>query len=252
MTSIFAFCGNSGYYDFAGGGSLADRLEEHWEALDDADNKEETGKHDSKDTRLLDQRTKLSLALDMAAALADLHDADGMKDANGNIISASMVHADITTDQFIIIDGNWKLNDFNRCRFMRRQRKTGPETGDGDGKPCGFQVGNNPGKGRSPEEYKYQEETEKVDVYSLGNVFYTILADEIPFDDVGSKQAVKDIKNGIRAKIPSRLLTSEDPVDIALRTVVDRAWQQEPQDRPRARELADYLAKELEKIDNKD
>lgn len=252
VTSIFAFCGNSGYYDFAGGGSLADRLEKHWEALDDADNKEETGKHDSKDVRLLDQRTKLSLAHDMAAALTDLHDADGMKDANGDIISASMVHADITTDQFIIIDGNWKLNDFNRCRFMRRQRKTGPETGDGDGKPCGFQVGNNPGKGRSPEEYKYEEETEKVDVYSLGNVFYTILTDEIPFDDVGSRQTVKDIKNGIRANIPPALLTSEDLVDIALRTVVDQAWQQEPQDRPRARALTDYLAKELEKIDNKD
>ena len=106
--------------------------------------------------------------------LADLHDADGTKDANGDTISVSMVHADITTDQFIIIDGKWKLNDFNRCRFMRRQRKTGPETGDGDGKPCGFQVGNNPGKGRSPEEYNYQEETEKVDIYSLGNVFYTM------------------------------------------------------------------------------
>ena len=252
VTSIFAFCGNSGYFDFADGGSLADRLEEHWEALDDANNEEEErGKQksdDNKDARILDQRTKLSLAHDIAAALADLHDADGMRNASGDIISASMVHADITTDQFIIIDGHWKLNDFNRCQFMTRFRITGGD--GGDGLPCGFHFGINPGKSRSPEEYNYQEETEKVDVYSLGNVFYTILTDEIPFDDVSDMQAVKDIKNGIRAKIPPRLLTSEDPVDIALRTVVEQTWRQEPQDRPRARTLADYLAKELEKIAN--
>jgi len=258
VTSIFAFCGNSGFFDFANGGSLTDRLEAHWEALDDAKNeeeeREEEGKQksdDTKDVRILDQRTKLSLAHDIAAALADLHDADGMRDAHGDIISASMVHADLTTDQFIQIDGEWKLNDFNRCKFMRRHRnKGGPETGDGDGNPCGFLFGINPGKSRSPEEYNYQEETEKVDIYSLGNVFYTILTDEIPFDDVSSQQAVKDIKNGIRAKIPPRLLKSEDPVDIALRTVVEQTWRQEPQDRPRARALADYLAKELEKIAN--
>ena len=260
VTSIFAFCGNSGFFDFANGGSLTDRLEAHWEALDDAKNEEEEkeevveeerGKQridDTKNERILDQRTKLSLAHDIAAALADLHDADGMRNASGDIISASMVHADLTTDQFIKIDGQWKLNDFNRCKFMRRHRNTGIDGGDGT--PCGFLFGINPGKSRSPEEYNYQEETEKVDVYSLGNVFYTVLTDEIPFDDVSSNQAVKDIKNGIRAKIPPRLLKSEDPVDIALQTVVEQTWRQEPQDRPRARALADYLAKELEKIAN--
>ena len=255
VTSIFAFCGNSGFFDFANGGSLTDRLEAHWEALDDAKNEEEEeeeeerGKQridDTKDERILDQRTKLSLAHDIAAALADLHDADGMRNAHGDIISASMVHADLTTDQFIQIDGQWKLNDFNRCKFMRRHRNTGID-GE-DGKPCGFLFGINPGKSRSPEEYNYQEETEKVDVYSLGNVFYTILTDEIPFDDVSSQQAMKDIKSGIRAKIPPRFLTSEDPVDIALRTMVEQTWRQEPAHRPRARELANYLAKELEKI----
>ena len=88
VTSIFAFCGNSGFFDFANGGSLTDRLEAHWEALDDAKNEEaeERGKQksdDTKDERILDQRTKLSLAHDIAAALADLHDADGMRDAHG-------------------------------------------------------------------------------------------------------------------------------------------------------------------------
>lgn len=46
--------------------------------------------------------------------------------------------ADITPSQFIYINGRWKMNDFNRCRFMRVYKD--------DKKPCGFHVGANPGK----------------------------------------------------------------------------------------------------------
>ena len=46
--------------------------------------------------------------------------------------------ADITPSQFIYIDGRYKVNDFNRCRFMR--------VDESDNSPCGFFVGANPGK----------------------------------------------------------------------------------------------------------
>ena len=46
-----------------------------------------------------------------------------------------------------------------------------------DGKPCGFTVDSNPSVYRSPEEYSYKEETEKIDIFSMGNIFYTLLAD---------------------------------------------------------------------------
>ena len=247
VTSMYAFCGNSGYYDFAGGGSLSDRLEEHWGALDSIAN-EEGGRDQNVIQGLLSQYDKLSLAYEAANALSDLHDTDAMRDKNGEIISASMVHADITADQFIIIDGGYKLNDFNRCRFMRSYRGTAKSEG-GDGKPCGFYVGSNPGTNRSPEEYAYEEETEKVDIYSLGNVFYMVLTDEIAFDDMSSKKATKAIQNGERAEIPSNILSSNDPVNVALRTVVKQCWEQDPKDRPRARALADYLHKELQALD---
>ena len=46
--------------------------------------------------------------------------------------------ADITPTQFILIDGKYKVNDFNRCRFMR--------VNSSDNSSCGFEVGMNPGK----------------------------------------------------------------------------------------------------------
>ena len=48
--------------------------------------------------------------------------------------------------------------------------------------PCLFLVGNNPGTFRAPEEYAYKLESEKVDIYSMGNVFYALLTDLWPFE----------------------------------------------------------------------
>ena len=67
---------------------------------------------------------------------------------------ASIAHTDISPGQFVRVGNIFKLNDFNRARFLR--------TNVTDGGICAFEVGNNPGKNRSPEEYKYEPETEKV------------------------------------------------------------------------------------------
>lgn len=56
----------------------------------------------------------------------------------GSYVLSLSVAADITPSQFIFIDGKWKMNDFNRCRFMRVSKE--------DNSPCGFRVGANPGK----------------------------------------------------------------------------------------------------------
>jgi hypothetical protein len=46
------------------------------------------------------------------------------------------------------------LNDFNRARFMRWNTTSQSL--------CSFSIANNPGKNRSPEEYSFLPETEKV------------------------------------------------------------------------------------------
>lgn len=66
-----------------------------------------------------------------------------------------------------------------------------------------------------------------------------------PWEETGSEKAHKAIIEGKRPKIPSEVLSSEDPVDVALRKVMHQCWEHKPEDRPRARALADYLSKEL-------
>jgi len=240
ITSVYAFCGNSGFFEFAGGGSLADRLQAHYAAkyyMDDAENED-------RNNDILSQYEKLNLAYQVAAGLADFHDADAMRNENGRITSAAMVHADITTDQYVNIDGVFKLNDFNRCRFMLRRRDSAARVG-GDGEPCGFFVGNNPAKNRSPEEYAYTVETEFVDIYSMGNIIYSILTDKDPWEETPEKRAQKLVMEGKRPNVPERVKSSKDFVDVALRAMMWKCWEQTPNNRPRARKVADFFAKKL-------
>ena len=251
VTSIYAFCGHSGYFEFATGGSLADRLEESYMAKMDVENQEDMGRGNASnnDEDILDQHEKLRLAHQVAAGLADMHDADAMRNEKGEIISSAIVHADITTDQYIKVGEVYKLNDFNRCRFMRRYRNS--DTAGGDGTPCGFHVQNNPAKNRSPEEYRYDVETEKIDVYSMGNIFYTILTDLDPWEDTSSKAAQKAVVRGDRPALPQAVKASDDFVDVALRKMMYECWEHKPKDRPRARHVADYMLQQLRELEKK-
>jgi len=113
VISIYGFCGNSGIFEFASGGSLEDAI---WYSNEPEWNSTE----------------KLIVAYQMASGLADLHniDKEGV---------ASIAHTDITPSQFVFVNkvGRFLLNDFNRCRFIRWNQKTE--------QTCPFHVGNNPG-----------------------------------------------------------------------------------------------------------
>ena len=89
----------------------------------------------------------LEIAVQAAMGLAAVHNFD--KEGR-----PSVAHTDISPGQFVRVGDIFKLNDFNRARFLM--------TNVTDGGVCTFEVGNNPGKNRSPEEYAYYPETEKV------------------------------------------------------------------------------------------
>uniref|UniRef100_A0A7S2UMR9 Protein kinase domain-containing protein n=1 Tax=Attheya septentrionalis TaxID=420275 RepID=A0A7S2UMR9_9STRA len=130
ILDIYGFCGNSGLFQFSDGGDLHDAI---WS--------------ESKDKKILTKLDRLHLASQVSIGVADMHNVD--KEGQ-----ASIAHTDITPTQFLLIDGFYKLNDFNRARFIRWNRH--------EDKPCTYRVGNNPGKFRSPEEYNYFNQTEKV------------------------------------------------------------------------------------------
>ena len=170
----------------------------------------------------------------MAKALADVHNIDSEGEA-------SIAHTDIYLNQFISGNGRYKLNDFNRARFLAWSTK--------DQKPCPYYVGGNEGTFRSPEEYNYEPQTEMVDVYSMGNIFFTFLQGELPFDDLSSKAAIEMVKKGRRPRIYVDLWHSTDPVNQALKHAMIISHKQNAADRATAREIETFLTEKLRELD---
>ncbi len=214
VMNIYGFCGNSGLFEFADGGSLDDSLF-------------------AEDDKSWSPSEKLVVAFQVASGIAAMHNhhKEGV---------AAMAHTDITTSQFVYVGstGIYKLNDFNRCRFLRWNKKTN--------KACTYHVGNNPGTFRAPEEYKYEGQSEKVDVYSMGNIFYAILTGLYPFDDVSKSRKVQDlVMKGIRPPISKQILNTTDPFERILLNATLECWIQDPNERASARKIQKYFEKQL-------
>ena len=221
VVDIYAFCQNTAVFEFGEGGDIDGKL---WPY-------DEDGKH-----HLIAELTsweKLDMAYQVACGIADIHDVeeDGI---------ASIAHTDITPSQFIYIDGRWKVNDFNRCRFMREYKE--------DKSVCGFEVGSNPGKFRAAEEYAYEIETEKIDVYSMGNVFYAILSGLMPFEGMKQKKASQYVMEGKRPEIPDEVKESDDIAIQAILAATKACWTLDPKERPPAKKIRDELKSVMERI----
>lgn len=204
IVDIFGFCGGSSLIEFSDGGDLGAV------ALDRRDE--------------LSQLDKLRIAHQVAVAVADMH-------------SLPIAHTDITLWQFLNIKGNFKLNDFNRVRWMRWDTERNTD--------CGFKVGVNGGKWRAPEEYAYEEETEKIDVYSLGNVLYVLLTGLDVFERVKSEDVHDKVQKGVRPHIPSKIRDEADSVDSSLMIAITMCHVHDPKKRSSAKKVADFLGGEL-------
>jgi serine/threonine protein kinase len=130
VVDIYGYCHTAGVVEYSDGGDMKSAI---WPK--------------KKKKSMLSPIEKLRIATQGAMGLAALHNVD--KEGR-----ASIAHTDIGSNQFILIDGRYKLNDFNRARFILRNKT--------DGSNCPYFVSSNPGNNRSPEEYKYDPESEKV------------------------------------------------------------------------------------------
>lgn len=117
VMNIYAACGNSGLFEYADGGSLDDSI---WY---------------SDDKKPWSSKERLVVAYQAVSGIADMHNI-------GKEGVPSIAHTDITTQQFVYVNeaGVYKLNDFNRARFLPRNKKTNAI--------CTYKVGNNPGSVR--------------------------------------------------------------------------------------------------------
>lgn len=112
--NTFGFCGNSGLFEYGHEGDIENYI---WDS-----------------TQPRTTLEVLQVAMQVANGVADAHTFDGKY--------TSIAHTDITPSQFIRIDGVFKLNDFNRARFIRWNKALQ--------EPCAYWVTSNPGKFRSP------------------------------------------------------------------------------------------------------
>lgn len=105
-----------------------------------------------------------------------------------------------------------------------------------------------PKKWRSPEEYNYESETEKVDVFSMGNVLFFLLTGRTPWGEIDSKEAAEKVKLGKRPKIDKEIRYSEDPYHVAMVKAIGMCFEYDQKKRTGARAVADVLDAALKEV----
>jgi len=223
VVDIWGSCALSHFEEFGGNGDLHDRIKlarEYHQEMSPLD--------------------KLRTCVQISTAVADMHD-------------LGVAHNDICCNQIILVDGIYKLNDFNLAMFQRRNKRTKVPCLDGQ-----INWNDRIAKERSPEEigepwhvhwyYNHQ----KIDDYMLGNVMYSILTNLWTFEGHTVKEAIRIMRRGQRSHMPAKYLNSNDPAIQAIIVAIRACWKQNPFKRPSSRQVADALLEELQRIEQID
>mmetsp|Transcript_12909 Transcript_12909/g.22719 ORF Transcript_12909/g.22719 Transcript_12909/m.22719 type:complete len:486 (+) Transcript_12909:34-1491(+) len=211
---LYGYCGFAVVVPFADGGTLASALPSKRSRGDKWGN--------------LSSSTRLTYAMDAAKGLADIHD-------------IGVVHADLTIKQYMIRNGTLQLGDFNRGILLRRN-STAPDTA------CTFQMTNNYGTTRAPEEYMHKPQTSSVDVWSLGSLLFNLLTGNKVWSRHKKNKAQEAVIQGLLPEIDKTILNSSDPVDKLLKKALDICYVYDPSKRSTARLVASFLQEGWEEL----
>lgn len=167
----------------------------------------------------------LEIARDAARGLQQLHAARG----------GPFAHTDIQTRQFLMdAHGRVLLNDFNRVKYTGPRRLTEPSATPGK---CVFRTPVAKGKWRSPEEYlKKPNLDEKLDIYSLSLVLWSLQSRRKPFEDISRDQVYADVPQGRRPPVDAMQAYPQ-----AMQELIVECWHTDPLKRPSAAALADRI-----------
>ena len=217
ITDIYGYCAFGGLFEYANGGTLMDRILR----------KEQI----KRKLKPLTREQKLDLAIQASSGMADLHT---IESRNGY---AAMSHTDIMLNQWVWVDGRYKLNDFNRGHLFHwneKKQESCPYLWN-EGNPANWHF-------RAPEEYKYEMQSEKLDVYSLGNTLYSIVTGMLPFEDIeDDEEAASLVMDDKRPPLTESYLQSEHPIDRAMMKAMDMCFEYDWRMRSKASEVLDYL-----------
>ena len=107
-------------------------------------------------------------------------------------------------------------------------------------------------KTRAPEELANGKQDyihrDKADVWIMGNIMYYMLTKKWLFEGITDRDAKKMIVAGETSKIPPEILNSTDPADKAMVKAIQMAWVHDPNQRPTARHISNFLRGQLEAL----
>jgi serine/threonine protein kinase len=218
VINIYGFCGRSVITEFADGprlGTLADKSKKY-------------------------PLKRLAIARDIASALSDVHRIDGDE-------RATFAHLDINPANVVVIDNTLKLNDFNIGVMIKYNISSHSQ--------CGFPSQYPNPQWRSPEEAAQSLQlTEKVDVFSLGHIFFRLICGHEPWNKLekggkpSSSELTSKVKAGKLPRIPEYVLNTKDPEIKAILEAMLACYTSDPTQRPSSREIVDFLDNELKKL----
>lgn len=215
IMDVYGTCGTSQLLEYSPRGSLHDHV---------------------KLTRIAGKDTmspvdKLKIVIQIASAVADLHDP-----------SVAIAHGDICGTQFLWKDGFYKLNDFHMSSFLKEDANHTICRGRN-------QVANHELLWRAPEESaKKPLDQQKVDLFMMGFPMYYVYTKNWLYEGIPEIEA-KELfhTNKTVSSFPAHLDTTI-PANAAMQSAIEQCWAFEPQDRPTASAVRDFLLQELSKI----
>jgi len=185
----------------------------------------------------LSAETKLDIALTMAESVAMLHSyADGV-----------IVHGDLFFSQFLVTgSGTIKLNDFNMAQIMFWSER--------DQKYCRYGNVAPWESGRPPEELMKKPIDEKVDVYSLGLMMYTVLTGLEPlYKYIYQEFFLETVSEALSKAVGAGEVPYIDPrwsqhsfAEARLVEIMKLCWTYQPEDRIDVFELVRLLRNAVE------
>jgi hypothetical protein len=192
---------------------------------------------------------RIQLALGVFRGLMDLHEGVGYKNNEGKRVEwLPIIHADLQAKQYLVdsTTGRVYLNDFNRCRFVTKKdivnnTHAAATNATNSLESCPVYIPTSPGASRSPEEYNSDPLSEKLDVYSAGNILYGIITGERPWNDERGKHIKASIQRGDRPEVNETIRSAVGTADAELTRLLDRVYEGDPVKRASAKEIVHEL-----------
>ncbi|CAB1104278.1 unnamed protein product [Ectocarpus sp. CCAP 1310/34] len=198
-------------------------------------------------TEELSLRRVVSLALDVAQGMQARYGEKGYRKSFGHALHeiAGAIHLDMKPQQLLIDNaGRGKVNDFNSVQLMSADHS-------GDGKHCPILTGR-PARlvpWKAPENIAgkvfnsgnplgstvstfARPVTEKVDIYAMGMIYYSLISGGLPFPDVETFDEARAAHD--RPEI--------DPSwHKGFVEIIQDMWHEDPEERPFARQVVQRL-----------